>query len=175
MNRKRVFKLNQHAAEIRAPAPSGATHVYKIDAADFVKASKFTWNSRPRSNGTYEAQAYARNGSNTPATLHRLISGAKSGQQVAFIDGDTKNCRRDNLRVYDSLGERLSDFYTCQVPILRGKSNVPHSYESASGTRYQGVFTKDGHTKTKAGFKTIKAAQEWVLSEKAQLCTCSAD
>ena len=176
MKTDRVKQLNQHTAVINAPAPNGSTHSYRIDAEDYEEASKYTWSSRPRHNGSFEASAYnPKSKTMAPITLHRLVVKPKSGQQVAFKDGNTRNCRKENLRVYDSVGERLSDFHTCQLPIRSQKSGITHSYETKSGTRYQAGFTKNYEHTSKAGFSSIKAAQEWVLSEKAALCGCGTD
>lgn len=173
MKENRVKKLNQHAAIINAPAPDGKIHRYFIDADKYRQASKYTWHSRLRANNTYEAAAFQKGGDTlTPITLHRLLAGAKPGQQVAFKDGNTRNCRAENLRVYESVGERVKDYFTCQVPLQGAKSNVPVAYETKHGERYLALFKNGGQTKTKGGFESIKAAQEWVLSEKAALCTC---
>ena len=131
---------------------------------------RYRWSSRIRANDSWEAQAYV-GGAQQTATLHRLISGASDGQQVAFIDGDPQNCRLNNLRTYDSLGERLRDFHTCQVPLLRRQSNVK-SYAAVGGLHWQGFFRTNGRAFAKAGFESMKAAQEWVLSEKAAQCDC---
>lgn len=71
-----------------------------IDDADYEALPKYNWTTAFQ-NGKFFARAFVNNGNGKyqPVLLHRLILGDScKGKQVEFINGNTLDSRRENLR-----------------------------------------------------------------------------
>jgi len=73
---------------------SKSEHFCLIDKADLVFVGQHKWYLAKAKKGLY----YARMTSRKKLYLHRLIVGACKGDIVDHINGDTLDCRRENLR-----------------------------------------------------------------------------
>ena len=65
----------------------------RIDASDVALVSQHSWHATTSSTGCF----YAR--SSRVGFMHRLLTGAKRGEEVDHINHDTLDNRRENLRV----------------------------------------------------------------------------
>ncbi len=80
---------------------------FKVLAEDWPSLSADfgdIWFVNANSNGRpyfrrHDPNAPLGKGGRPQITLQRAVMRAKRGQRVKFIDGDTSNCRRDNLEV----------------------------------------------------------------------------
>ncbi len=74
-----------------------------VDAEDFEALNKFKWYYRPgqRKDGYAVRSIWLdwRKGKLLTFRLHREIIGAKAGELVDHINGDTLDCRKSNLRI----------------------------------------------------------------------------
>lgn len=90
----------------------------QVDEDDLPLVEGLRWTAAPSSQGKFYAM---RTENKRTVYMHRLILGAKRGEVVDHINGDTLDNRRSNLRI-----GTLAD------------NAVNRRYESASG--YRGVF-----------------------------------
>lgn len=88
-------------SEIIINSPKYGTHKITIDEDDSVVVKNYTWNIK-YVNGRYSVRAWRR-GTNRENriqdVLHIVVIGAGKNDIVYFIDGDWKNCRKNNLKV----------------------------------------------------------------------------
>ena len=68
--------------------------ITRVDDEDYGWLSRMTWKIKPKLHGYYVSSTSSRIGD-----MHRLIMGAKRGQQVDHIDHDTLNNTKINLRI----------------------------------------------------------------------------
>ena len=66
-----------------------------VDSEDWDKVDPYVWFAGKHGNKTYAARKEGRNS----ILLHRVIAGAKPGDKVKHIDGNTMDCRKKNLKV----------------------------------------------------------------------------
>jgi hypothetical protein len=88
-----------------ATVPLGPKAIYKavIDLGDWERiVSEYSdkWNYILGPNGKRYATLGA--GDNKTEMVARIITGAKKGQRVKYINGDTCDLRKENLRVVDN-------------------------------------------------------------------------
>lgn len=93
---RKQLKLTENSlGGVKIPLSKGKYAI--VDAADYVKLSKFPW--------YYGFRGYAmrskvmRDGSRKTVSMHREILGALESQEVDHINGDRLDNRRSNLRV----------------------------------------------------------------------------
>jgi hypothetical protein len=75
----------------------------KVDDCDYAKVSKFKWcaNKGSGNKTPYAVRGERLSGKLVRVSLHRMIARAEPGDKVEFVNGDTLDCRRENLVVYD--------------------------------------------------------------------------
>ena len=69
-----------------------------IDDADFELVSKYKWRAGVGRWGVYAVTWMRTGGKGRHVYLHRFLLGIPAGLQINFVNGDTLDCRRDNLR-----------------------------------------------------------------------------
>lgn len=73
-----------------------------VDDEDYARVSQYKWQyveGRTPGVGYAVRSTYADEENRRPLYLHRFIMGNPAGRLVRFVDGNTLNCRRHNLRV----------------------------------------------------------------------------
>lgn len=76
-------------------------YIVSVSADDIPKVNNLKWYASISNDG----KVYAKNiksigdGKRTSIYLHRIILGAKRGEYADHINGDTLDCRRENLRI----------------------------------------------------------------------------
>ncbi len=75
-----------------------------VDREDLERVNRYTWRLEHFNRKSYARCTMRTNGKNTKARLHRFILGAKAGDVVDHINGDTLDNRKSNLR-YCTLSE----------------------------------------------------------------------
>lgn len=149
--------------EILIKSPKYGSHVIVIDDDDYDKVKNLKWCIK-FSCGAYYARAWQYfDGGRTQVVLHRMISGAIKNDKVYFVDGDWKNCRKENIQlrmaaVYVDMG----DYYKIVIhSIKHGVQEImfdKDDYELVS-RRYWGVCKTKGkpiYAQTSICGKTIK-------------------
>ena len=71
-----------------------------VDDEEFYRVNNKNWclNKGKMNNGFYVMYG-VRNGNNVRKVyLHRLIAGAEPGDRIEFVNGNTLDCRKTNLR-----------------------------------------------------------------------------
>ena len=76
---------------------------YQVDEEDAHLTRAKSWCVHNVKNGQYRyvVNVVSRGGKSTMVYLHRLITGAKKGELVDHIDGNTLDNRKSNLRIVD--------------------------------------------------------------------------
>ena len=74
-------------------------HNFLISTCDYKKYMEKTWRVAKINNKFYIQHPYNKNGKLKMMYFHRYIINCPKGKVVNFIDGDTFNCTRDNLRI----------------------------------------------------------------------------
>lgn len=72
-----------------------------VDDEDFAVISSYAWHPVPQHGGKWKASRRARHNEPEPSTVYmaRQICGARTGETVDHINGDTLDNRRSNLRI----------------------------------------------------------------------------
>lgn len=68
-----------------------------VDAADYELLAKYSWHAKPDRNTVYARTRIP--GGGPRMLMHRLLTGAQSGQLVDHINGNGLDNRRANLRL----------------------------------------------------------------------------
>lgn len=70
-----------------------------VDDGDLARLLAHEWQARPNGSGkVYASRSTAGHGT---ITLQREVMGCSAWQAVRFVNGDTLDCRRENLIVFD--------------------------------------------------------------------------
>ncbi len=70
-----------------------------VDNIDFKRMNKYSWHYQPKRNTGYAIGLLRVNGKNSTRRMHRMILGAKAGEQIDHINGNGLDNRRINLRI----------------------------------------------------------------------------
>jgi hypothetical protein len=94
---------------VRVPLPHGLYAL--IDASDAKEVGQFTWHLKTKASQPDKVYAQTsfrvtpgRDGKKQSVMLHRFVMGARPGELVDHVSGDTLDCRKKNLRVTSARG-----------------------------------------------------------------------
>ncbi len=73
-------------------------YVALVDDEDYALVASYSWSALPRRHTVYAQTSTRGLYSQTAILMHRLILGAKHGEQVDHVNGDGSDNRRANLR-----------------------------------------------------------------------------
>ena len=91
---ERFFDIRTLPSVIEIPLTQGK--IAKVSREDFPRVSGVKWYA-----SCYKGKWYARTsiGGGKKEYLHRVLVGAKQGQEVKFMNGDTLDCTRRNIQI----------------------------------------------------------------------------
>lgn len=132
-----------------------------VDDADYEKYNQFNWSAHKNGRKYYPVRKVKIDGKSREIYLHREIMNPPSGLHVDHINGDSLDCRRENMRLVtqsqNAMNRRLrSDNKTGVVGVSRRRSG-----------KYLAYYSDNGVFKTLGSFPTLeeaKAAREAVES-----------
>lgn len=123
MPQKRPIRIEGQVAFVALT--KGFTAV--IDAADVHLVDAWNWCAMGRGRHVYACRGEAKGGKTKSIAMHRVILGARDGEEVDHIDLDTLNNRRSNLR-----------------PASHAENVHNQGVLSTNTSGYRGVFPRDG-------------------------------
>lgn len=111
-----------------------------VDDADYEKFGNLNWRSHKSGQKYYAVLNYKKDGKFKQLTLHREIMNFPDGMFVDHINGNTLDCRRENMRLVTSsqnaINRRLrSDNKLGVVGVSQLKSGKYFAYISINGKR----------------------------------------
>ena len=124
-----------------------------VDDADYEKYNQFNWSAHRSGKKYYPVRKVKINGKSREIYLHREIVNAPSGLHVDHINGDSLDCRRENMRLVthsqNAMNRRLrSDNKTGVVGVSRRRSG-----------KYLAYYSDNGKFKTLGSFPTLEEAK----------------
>lgn len=111
-----------------------------VDESDAALLGAHPWHAVQCSGKWYARRSYSENGRVRGQYLHRALMGAKAGQIVDHIDGDTLNNTRENLRVTTHSINNLNQPARKSRSGVRGAALKNGKYIVRIGGIYAGVF-----------------------------------
>jgi hypothetical protein len=134
------------------------SQVVLVDDADFTVHSQYRWCYRAERAGRqgYAVRHVTAEGKDRLAYLHREIMQPPPGMEVIFLNHDTLDCRRENLRVVSKKQARQHH--------ARARSNSRSGIKGITYNRGPRTWSvdlyRDGQTQRVGTFLTLKDAQD---------------
>ena len=124
-----------------------------VDDADYEKYNQFNWSSHKNGKKYYPVRKVKIDGKSREIYLHREIMNPTSGLHVDHINGDSLDCRRENMRLVtqsqNAMNRRLrSDNKTGVVGVSQTRSG-----------KYMACYSVDGRLKRIGLFPTLEEAK----------------
>jgi hypothetical protein len=146
--------------------PLSQGQVALVDDANYPLLSDFKWSYRPERNN---AQGYAVrhkkvNGKDRLAYLHREILPPPEGHEVIFLNHDTLDCRRENLKIVSK--EEARRHHRVRSDSKSGIKGVRHNPEFDTWSAYVYRGGRAYHVGTFYSQEQAKAAYEAELREE---------
>lgn len=126
-------------AHVEIPLTGG--EVALIDVDDWEAVRRYAWCASRSKRGTYVVTNVVRDGKRTMLKLHRLIMGAKPGQQIDHRNHDGLDNRRGNLRLATPTQNAANNRLTAGRPGYKGVG-----WHKARG-KWRAYVTVDRHTR----------------------------
>lgn len=153
---RNTWTVDGNTARLNIIRNNGAEHTYIIDLADWDKVRQKQWrvqNDPKLCPQFIYAFSGVYTGPGSVIILHRYITDATADQEVSFINHNTYDCRKSNLRVathYESMtyGKRAT------------KSKSGYANVIPYGRRWKAQIKRQGKTHLIGTYRSVREAVE---------------
>ncbi len=163
----KYYKVDKNTVKLKIRTRGTGTHSFIFDKSDYKRVKNFTWYVNTAHEGRPHAVAKSAETNFKTLRLSRFIMEIPegSGSIISFKDGNTLNCKKNNLLI----GDRSLVRYVNEKPNKNNSLGIKGVYYDKKKDKYRVEFRINGKLRYFGIFKELREAKSVAKNVRAKI------